>query len=107
MKIYIAGKISGEDMAECAIKFEKAYKEIRSMGADAVNPLTVVDDPHAAWQDAMRKCVRAMMGCDAVFALPDYTDSKGAMIETDLALTMKIPVYHSLRTLRTAIKNHP
>jgi len=93
-------------MAECTMKFGEAYHRIRNMGADAVNPLAVVSNWHTPWVDAMRECVRELMTCDAVYALPDYTDSKGAMIETDLALKMHMPVYHSLKELQRAVNKH-
>jgi hypothetical protein len=43
-KIYIVGKVSGEPLAECTMKFATAQKEIESQGLIAINPLAVVGD---------------------------------------------------------------
>ena len=45
-KIYIAGKVSGEPIADCTLKFGTAQKEIETLGFEAVNPIAVVNDWH-------------------------------------------------------------
>ncbi|MDO6808109.1 DUF4406 domain-containing protein [Zobellia galactanivorans] len=99
MRIYIAGKVSGEDIAQCTMKFGNAYQLIRLHGADAVNPLAVVNDWHITWQMAMKKCIKALMECDAVYALPCWKDSKGAQIELDLAQKLGIKIYYTRKSL--------
>lgn len=89
-KVYIVGKVTGEDKIECAHKFAKAEKDIESLGFKAINPLKVVGTWDISWQDAMRLCVAELVKADAVYVLPDAVNSKGATKELDLCATLKI-----------------
>lgn len=92
--IYIAGKVSGEPIAECTLKFGAAQKEIEAQGYRAINPLAVVNDWHCPWDKAMRLCLKAMLDADAVLALPDWQLSRGASIEIIIANHLNIKVYN-------------
>lgn len=94
-KIYIAGKVTGEPKHTTALKFATAKKEIEALGFEAINPIEVVGDWNAPWELAMRKCIAALMECDGVVVLPDFGNSKGAMIEHDLANSLGMPVWTS------------
>ena len=89
-KIYIAGKVTGEPLAECTMKFGLAQKTIENLGFIAINPLEVVGDWKTPWNEAMRKCLHALIDCDAIVLLNDWQDSKGAMIEQQLAQDLKL-----------------
>ena len=91
-KIYIAGKVSGLPIAEVSMKFGSAQQELETKGFKAVNPLRVVNDWKATWEEAMKKCIRALTECDAVYLLPCYVDSPGAKFEIDIAHKLGIPV---------------
>ena len=69
MKIYIAGKIAGDKRYRA--KFREAAKTLEAAGHVVLNPATLPDGLEQA--DYMRICL-------AVF-LPDYQESKGAMVE--------------------------
>lgn len=84
-KIYIAGKVSGESVAACTMKFGTAQKELESLGFEVVNPLQLVNNWKSTWHDAMKKCIIALIDCDAVVLLPDWEQSIGAKIECQLA----------------------
>ncbi|MEO7977752.1 DUF4406 domain-containing protein [Flavobacterium sp.] len=94
-KIYIAGKVSGEDQQQCIAKFEKATDLIEIMGHKAVNPLEVVGDWKANWDVAMKSCLKALIDCDCILMLDDWHFSKGAKIEIQLALDLKIPILYN------------
>lgn len=100
LTIYIAGKVSGEPIADCTIKFGTAQKQVQELGHNAINPLEVVNDWHATWETAMRKCVKALMDSDAILLLHDHRDSPGASLEGQLAETFKMPVFYSIKELR-------
>ena len=103
-KIYIAGKISGEDPTKCAGKFLKAENEIEFQGFEAINPLKIVGTWDTTWEDAMRKCIAALMTADAILLLPDWADSRGARIEQDIAFRVKIRLLVSTRDLQKRVK---
>lgn len=87
-KIYIAGKVTGEPKHLCTLKFATAQKELEKQGYEVVNPIEVVGDFNADWETAMRKCIKALMDCDAIYMLPDWHDSKGSKIEHSLAIDL-------------------
>ena len=89
-KVYIAGKVTGEPKHACALKFAMAEKALVKKGFEVVNPLNVVGDPSTPWHLAMRKCIAALMTCDAIHLLPDWQESNGASIEKDLAVMVKL-----------------
>ena len=98
-KIYIAGKVTGEDHLECAAKFAKAKQEIEAAGFEAVNPLEVVGTWDITWEAAMKKCIKALMDCDKVYMLPCCSRSQGAKIETDLAWKFNISIAKTIQEL--------
>ena len=93
MKIYKAGKVTGEKTHAVTLKFGTAEFKIKSLGHTPVNPLTVVNDWHCPWDQAMTKCLDALEKCDAVLMLPCYTDSRGAKIELEKARSKGLKIY--------------
>jgi hypothetical protein len=89
-KIYIAGKVSGLPIGDVTIKFGTVQKELEAQGFEAINPLAVVNDWHLPWEEAMKKCLKALIDADGVLLLPCYLDSPGAQIELKLAADLKI-----------------
>ncbi|MWB92963.1 DUF4406 domain-containing protein [Flavobacterium sp. GA093] len=92
-KIYIAGKVTGEDRQACIDKFQKATDLVEIMGFIAVNPLEVVGDWSATWTEAMKKCLKALFDCDAVLLLDDWHFSEGAKLEHEVAVKLKLPIF--------------
>jgi hypothetical protein len=106
-RIYIAGKVTGTPIEETTNKFKSWKQAIESMGFEAVNPLEVVNNWNTPWEQAMRMCVAALVGCDAVFLLPDWMDSRGALIEQRIAQEMGIPTFEGDKQLKERICSHP
>ncbi|GIZ10004.1 DUF4406 domain-containing protein [Flavobacterium sp. UMI-01] len=98
-KIYIAGKVTGLPQEECTMNFDVAQAAIEKIGYEAVNPLKVVNDWNASWEVAMRKCIAALMECDLILMLDNYTNSPGARIELDLAKRLGIPCIYNHRDI--------
>lgn len=96
-RIYIAGKVSGEHKLACATKFDRAAKKIEALGYDPINPLEVVGTWDISWQDAMKKALSALMQCDGIFPLPDANESKGAILEVELAIKLDIADFENLK----------
>lgn len=91
-KIYIAGKVTGLPIEEVSDKFKAAQVELENQGFTAVNPLVVVNDPQANWNQAMKKCIGELVHCDAVYLLPCHINSPGAQFELQIAARLEIPV---------------
>jgi hypothetical protein len=89
--IYLAGKVTGEPIHQCTMKFGAAQKELEQLGFEVINPLQVVNDWHCPWPQAMKKCLEAMLKADVVYFLPCYRQSRGAKLEEHLAIETQIP----------------
>ena len=77
MKIYIAGKITGDKRYKT--KFAAAAKNLQAAGHVVLNPATIPQGMSNA--DNMRVCFAMMEAADVVLFLQDYQESKGAMLE--------------------------
>lgn len=99
-KIYIAGKISGEDQLECIKKFVEVQREIEKQGFEAINPINIVGAWDVSWKKAMKICIAHLMTDDAVVFLDDYAKIRGAMIEHRLACELKIITLRGTRDLK-------
>lgn len=77
MKIYIAGKIAGDK--RCRAKFREAAKSLEAMGHVVLNPATLPDGLDDG--DYMQIALAMLNAADVAVFLPDYQESKGAMVE--------------------------
>ena len=101
MKIYIAGKISGQDLEKAKKKFAKAEKEMRQRGFETVNPLAIQKiHPDKSWGDYMLEDIKQLLRCDAILLLPDWEDSTGAKIEKMIAQKMGMRVIQPFKVTR-------
>ena len=89
MKIYIAGKVTGDPNYQ--EKFKKEEKRLFSLGYTPVNPAALISGG-TAWPQAMKHAIRAMLLCGGVALLPGWKRSKGARIEARLARDLGIEV---------------
>ena len=90
MKLYASGPVTG--MPELnRPAFEAARRQLESaLGCEAIIPHDAVP-PDATWSEAMRTSIRAMLGCDGVAFLPGFRQSRGSLIEREVALAVGIP----------------
>lgn len=77
MKIYIAGKITGDPGYR--EKFRKAAEELAKWGDTPLNPADLPEGMNP--EDYMRICFAMIDSADAVIFLPDAKDSAGARLE--------------------------
>ena len=77
MKVYIAGKITGDP--NYREKFQKAQDVLEAKGFTVLNPLVLPGGMTPA--DYMRICFAMIDSADAVFFLHDWASSKGARLE--------------------------
>ena len=77
MKIYIAGKITGD--RKYRAKFREAAKTLEALGHVVLNPAILPDGLEQV--DYMRICLAMLEAADLAVFMPDYQESAGAMIE--------------------------
>ena len=79
MKIYIAGKITGNKNYKQ--KFRKAEKFLRKLGHSVMNPAWIVPSYEFRWEDYMQISSMMQARCNAVYFLKGWKQSEGAKIE--------------------------
>jgi nucleoside 2-deoxyribosyltransferase len=91
MKIYIAGKITGNENYKK--EFKEAEDELIMQGHTVLNPSFM---PMGFEETEYHHVNRAMIDiCDAICFLPNWTDSKGAHMEMGYALGKRKLIMHS------------
>lgn len=89
MKIYIAGKITGELPYYYWHKFGYAATKLRADGHQVINPVELNDPLEKggfAYEDMMKICFAAIDVCEAVYMLKDWHESPGAKREHEYAI---------------------
>jgi hypothetical protein len=87
--IYIAGAVTGLDRKEVEFKFDKAEKHLLNKGYIVRNPTKLIH-PAEGWNTAMRKSIMILCKCDAIALLPDWHESKGAVLENTIAKQLEL-----------------
>jgi hypothetical protein len=93
-KIYLAGKVTGLPRVTATMLFGTVQKRLMDQGYEVIVPLDIVPN-NTSWEQAMKICIAALIQCDEVHLLPNWIDSKGAILEQQIAHSLSIPmVYH-------------
>lgn len=99
MKIYISGKISGLPLEEARTKFDKAETYLKGQGYEVVNPIKNGIPYNASWEVHIAIDILLLIGCQAIYLLPDWVYSKGATLEKKIAeFTGKEIIYQEAPT---------
>lgn len=88
LKVYISGKITGEDPVACKLKFLNMQVRLLTMGVHTViNPKNIGITDSWTWKEAMERCMRVLReNANTIVMLDDWCNSKGSMEEYDYAL---------------------
>ncbi|HMI03062.1 MAG TPA: DUF4406 domain-containing protein [Pedobacter sp.] len=89
--VYIAGKVTGLPYKEVFDKFQQAKTKLLNKGYFVINPCDFIQ-PDEDWKIAMSICFTLLPAADYIYLLDDWKDSKGAILEKDLADKLGINV---------------
>lgn len=94
MKIYISGPITGQPNKNRSA-FEHATEFLLAQGHIPFNPLTLelFEDYGDDWNKNMRRDLKYLTECDALFLLPGWESSKGATLEVVVAQNLSMNLY--------------
>lgn len=94
MKVYISGAISGIPFHVVTDQFKKAEVELLAKGHEPVNPLNNGLDNTCSWLNHMRADIKSLLDCDAIYMIKGWPDSRGAIIEKQLAENLGMKVFY-------------
>lgn len=89
-KCYLAGQISGIDYDTYKKNFEEASLFVKSLGLDPINPTELSHNHDKSWESYMKEDITELLKCDFIYALDGWEFSKGAVLEVQLAIKLKI-----------------
>lgn len=92
-KIYIVGKVTGEDITLCQEKFQSFEDKLRAIGAIPINPMKLGIPATATREEALPHCFKAIRNCHAIFLIDDNVKSPGSQEEIKLANQLNLDVY--------------
>lgn len=85
MKIYIAGKITGQERTDVIIKFEAAAMHLKAQGHHPFIPCVLPEYDDVPHEDYLHVCYAMIDICDAIYMLSDWRESRGARKELQYA----------------------
>lgn len=88
MKVYIAGKITGNENYKA--QFESAARQIEALGHIVLNPALLPEGMTA--EEYMRICTAMISVCDGIWVLPNYWNSAWTKIAISLCEYCDKPV---------------
>lgn len=92
MKIYISGNITGtSDYME---RFAAVEKRLKIDGYDVVNPAKKnAGHKGMTWGWYMRRCIRWLMDCEAIYLMRGWRKSPGARLEQQIAVALDMVIF--------------
>jgi hypothetical protein len=90
-KIYISGPMTGIEQFNHPA-FANQAKRLRSLGFDVVNPAEHGEEVGLEWHQYLRKDIRLLVDCNAIYMLPGWSKSKGARLEHYIAVELGFSV---------------
>lgn len=83
LKIYIAGKVTGEDWELTRLRFAVMEEKLKNVGVKTViNPFKLEISKDTPWDDAMEICICTLCKeANAIMMLDGWMNSKGARKE--------------------------
>ena len=111
-KCYISGKITGLTIEEARENFKEASLYAIFLGYEPVNPMEITrigEEPNnekQKWSWYMRADLKEMMDCDAILMQENWEDSKGAIVEHNLAKDLGFIIMYKGRHKKKDIDNN-
>ncbi len=92
-RIYIAGPMTGIERLNYPA-FNAAAAKLRAQGYEVENPAENDLPPGKQWHEYMRHAIPRLLTCTMVGLLDGWTQSKGALLEVEIAQRLGMYVCH-------------
>ena len=96
-KVYISGPITGLPFEKVEQAFNDAEIRLQEEGYETVNPLENGLTKDHSWKEHMKADIKLLMDCDTIYLIKGYKNSKGAMIEYDLARILGYDIIEQIK----------
>ena len=95
MKIYVAGKISGEDFDSVSNTFACVSKMILTGGNTPINPIDLNKNQDKSWEEFLQVDLSALLlEADAICVIFDkFGESLGTLAEISVAIMARKPIF--------------
>ncbi|MGN0089942.1 MAG: DUF4406 domain-containing protein [Alloprevotella sp.] len=85
-KIYLSGKVSGENYEEVRKEFDVVQEMLEEVGHEVFNPIVFNEELHGGdtslpWQEYMLPMLPHIAECDIIYLMYGWHESYGAQIE--------------------------
>ncbi len=104
MKIYIAGKISGLTKEQYSKNFNEVENLLEALGLVPVSPLSNGLPEDVPWHEHMLADIALLFECEGIYLQKNWTQSKGARIEYQIAKETGKTILHEEDEAIEAIK---
>ena len=84
VRVYLSGPMTGRPDLNFPA-FTAAATQLRAAGFEVVNPAELVTTPGTPYGECMRIDIAALVTCQALAQLPDWSESRGAGVEFAVA----------------------
>ena len=96
MRIYISGQITGLNLEVATKLFKDAQVKLEAKGHEVINPMDLPHKHGQTWREFMLEDIDALMGCQGIYMLENWRDSKGARIEHNIAVEMGLKIFYEI-----------
>lgn len=98
-KMYLAGKISGEDYKNVTSKFNYYMSIYNNMEDYTINKVKLINplehiNKNTEWADAIKQCLELIKDCDSILFIPDFLNSNGCKIEHYFSTMQNKKIYY-------------
>lgn len=90
-RIYLAGPMSGIADFNYPL-FNATAEKLRAKGYHVENPAENPVPEGNSWREYMRLSIRQMLTCDMAVFLPNWEQSRGALLEHEVATQLSMPI---------------
>jgi len=91
MKIYLSGRVTGENLEKARSKFKTYQTKLENKGYEVINPLEVNEfHPDKTWLEYMLESIMNLSKCDGIYKIRTNKNSIGSNIESLFALKLNL-----------------